>query len=174
MPATAPDRRWATNADGSGRRTAPVATAPDDRPAAQQPSSPSKKGGFFRSKKFVIAAVAVLALGGGGYKFLGPKHTPPPTGGTVIPLTSTTLNLAGGHYLKISIAIQVVKGAVQADEFSTSHAAQLMIDEFSNRTVTSISSGAARDALRADLLTKVKHAYPGEVYDLFLTEFVTQ
>jgi flagellar FliL protein len=48
------------------------------------------------------------------------------------------------------------------------------IDEFSNRTVTSISSGTARNKLRADLLAKVKRAYPGEVYDLFLTEFVTQ
>jgi flagellar FliL protein len=174
MPATAHDRRWATHADGSGRRTAPAPAGPNARQAAPEQSPPPKKG-LLRSKKFVLAVVAVLALGGGGYyKFLRPHATPPPAGGTVVPLTSTTLNLAKGHYLKISIAIQLVKGSVPADEFSTSHAAQLMIDEFSNRTVASISSGAARNKLRADLLAKVKHAYPGEVYDLFLTEFVTQ
>jgi Flagellar basal body-associated protein len=136
----------------------------------QPPAKPSK----FKSKKFVIIVIAVLALGGGGYMFLKPKKTPPPSGGDVVAMDATTLNLAGGHYLKIAVGIQLVKGAASATSFSTSHAAELVIDEFSNRTVGSLSSNAARKKLTADLLAGIQKAYPGEVFDLFVTNFVTQ
>jgi flagellar FliL protein len=67
-----------------------------------------------------------------------------------------------------------VAGKGSADSFSTSQAAQLTIEEFSDRTVASLSSNTARTKLLADLLTKLKAAYPGEVYDVFVTQFVTQ
>jgi flagellar FliL protein len=136
----------------------------------EAPAKPSK----FKSKKFLIIVVAVLALGAGGYMFLKPTKTPPPSGGDVVAMDATTLNLAGGHYLKIAVAIQLVKGAASATGFSSSHAAELVIDEFSNRTVVSLGSNAARKKLTADLLADIKKAYPGEVFDLFVTNFVTQ
>jgi flagellar FliL protein len=137
-----------------------------------EPAPPKRSR--FKSKKFVIAVVAVLALGGGGYMFLKPTKTPPPSGGDVVAMDATTLNLEGGHYLKIAVAIQLVKGAASATSFASSHAAELVIDEFSNRTVASLSSNAARKKLTADLLAQIQKAYPGDVFDIFLTNFVTQ
>jgi flagellar FliL protein len=85
-----------------------------------------------------------------------------------------TLNLTGGHYLKIAIAVQLVKGKATAADFPTSHAAELVIDQFSNRPVDSLSTNKARKKLTAELLENLQKAYPGEVYDVFLTQFVTQ
>jgi len=68
----------------------------------------------------------------------------------------------------------LVKGKATSDAFSTSHAAELVIDEFSNRTVASLSTNNARKALTQDLLNKIKDAYPEEVFDVFVTQFVTQ
>lgn len=141
-----------------------------DIPADPEPVKRSR----FKSKKFLIALVAVLALGAGGYLFLKPASTAPPSGGDVVAMDATTVNLAGGHYLKIAVAIELVKGAASATGFSTSHAAELVIDQFSNRTVAALSSNAARQQLTAELLARIQQAYPGEVFDLFLTTFVTQ
>jgi flagellar FliL protein len=85
-----------------------------------------------------------------------------------------TLNLTGGHYLKIAIAVQLVKGKAPAADFPTSHAAELVIDQFSNRPAESLSTNKARKKLTAELLTNLQKAYPEEVFDVFLTQFVTQ
>jgi flagellar FliL protein len=85
-----------------------------------------------------------------------------------------TINLAGGHYLKLAIAVELVAGKATKDTFASSQAAQLVIQEFSDRSVPSLSSNAARDKLTKDLTSRIKKAYPGEVYDVFLTQFVTQ
>jgi flagellar FliL protein len=168
------ETRWGSS---GGRREQPDRTQ-SAVPAAKgdaEPSSPGKvKRRRLSAKKLVILAVAVLALGGGGYMFLAPAKAGPVTGGEVVTLEATTLNLSGGHYLKIAVAIQLVKGKASAADFASSHAAELTIDEFSNRTVASLASNTARKRLSADLLTKIKTAYPKEVYDVFLTQFVTQ
>jgi flagellar FliL protein len=132
------------------------------------------KGGFFKSKKFLIAVVGVLVVGGGAYKFAMPHKAAPPTGGDVVPIDAMTVNLAGGHYLKLAASVQLVKGKATATDFNVSQAAQALIDEFSNRTVQSLSTNAAREKLRTDLVTNVKKDYPGEVFDVFLTQFVYQ
>jgi flagellar FliL protein len=116
----------------------------------------------------------VLAVGGIGYKMFAPKKVGLPTGGDVVTMDPTTLNLQGGHYLKVAIAIQLVAGKASATDFMTSKAAELTIDEFSDRPVESLSTNAARKKLVTDLRAKIKSAYEGEVFDVFLTQFVTQ
>lgn len=166
--------RWGANGK-------PVAGKPGSNAPGTTDIVPEKAGRKRRvpkfklkSKKGIILIVALLAVGGGGYKFLVPSKPVPVTGGEVVAMDATTLNLAGGHYLKIAVAIQLVKGKATATGFSTSHAAELTIDEFSNRSITSLSTNAARKALTEELLKKVQLAYPGEVYEVFLTQFVTQ
>jgi flagellar FliL protein len=133
-----------------------------------------KKKSFFKSKKFIIILVLLLA-GGGAYKFLlSPSKPTPPAPGDVVAMDPTTLNLRGGHYLQVQVAIELVKGAADPTTFQTSKAAELVIDEFSNRTVPSLSTNKARKKLTAELATEIKHAYPKEVYAVFLTKFVTQ
>jgi flagellar protein FliL len=144
--------------------------------AEEEPAAAKKKGlkKLFKSKKFIMIMVAVLVAGGIGYKMFAPKKVLPPSGGDVVAMDATTLNLQDGHYLKVAIAIQLVKGKGTATDFKTSQAAELTIDEFSDRTVEALSSNAARKRLKDDLEKKIKAAYEGEVFDVFLTQFVTQ
>jgi flagellar protein FliL len=135
----------------------------------------TEKSGKKPSKKIVIVLVLILAVGGFlGYKKMMPAKPAPPAPGDVVPIDPTTLNLAGGHYLKIAISVELVAGKASATDFSTSHAAQLLIEEFSDRTVGSLSSNPARDKLTKELTGRIKKAYSGEVYDVYLTQFVTQ
>jgi flagellar FliL protein len=136
---------------------------------AQEPG-----GGQGSKKKLIIILVAVLAVGGGAYKFLVPKKPGPPVGGVVVPIDATTLNLTDGHYLKIAVGVQLVAGKATAESFATSQASELIIDEFANRSVESLSTNAARKKLTVQLVAKVKKAYKGEVFDVFITQFVTQ
>jgi flagellar FliL protein len=87
-------------------------------------------------------------------------------------MSDMTLNLADSHYLRLTLALQTIKGT--NEELDTSEAAQLVISEFSNRTVASLTGEAARMKVQADLLTKLKKAYPKEIMGVYYTEFVTQ
>jgi flagellar protein FliL len=145
------------------------------KPGGDDPAAaPGRKRPFFKSKKFLIALIVVAAGGGVGYKTFMPSKPGPPQGGDVVALEPTTLNLADGHYLKIAIAIQLVKGNASATSFFTSQAAELTIDEFSDRTVTSLASNTARRKLTDELTKRIQAAYPGEVYDVFVTQYVTE
>ncbi|SHG27348.1 flagellar FliL protein [Jatrophihabitans endophyticus] len=149
-----------------------MATATKDK--ADDAEKKEEKKSFLKSKKAIIGLVALLAVGGGAYKFMAPAKATPVTGGDIVALDATTLNLKGGHYLKLAVAIQVVQGKATADDFKTSEAQELVIDEFSDRTVASLSSSEDRKKLVEDLEKKIKKAYEGEVFDVFLTQFVTQ
>lgn len=161
-----------------------TATATREEPAVAAPSgrakSPkagkqnAKKKSFLKSRKGIVTIVALLAVGGGGYMTLAPAKAGPPKGGDVVAMDPTTVNLTQGHYLKIAVAVQLVEGKASADAFRPSQAAELVIDEFSDRSVASLSSTEARKKLAGDLEHKIKQAYEGEVYAIFLTQFVTQ
>jgi len=127
-----------------------------------------------RTRLIAAVVVVVIALGAGGYLLLRPTSAKAPTGGDVVVMDPMTLSLAQGHYLKIQIAVQLVEGGSTASTFETSHAAELVIDTFSNRSVDSLADNAARKHLADQLLNDIQHAYPGEVFDLYLTQFVLQ
>lgn len=152
--------------DGKGKG------AGDGKDAAAEP----KKGG----KKLVIialAAVLLLAAGGGGAYFFflkKPGPPPPPEAGEMVQMDPMTLSLAEGHFLKVQIAIELVKGKATAAKFETVQASQILIDTFSNRKVDELTTNEARKSLTADVLAALKTAYPGEVFDVYLTQFVIQ
>lgn len=165
-----PSARFASGSGKqAGRSPSGSAGETDGAPAVKK-----SRGALLKSKKFRMVLVALLVVGGVGYKMFAPKHVGPAVGGDVVAMDATTLNLAGGHYLKVAVAIQLVKGKATATGFASSRAAELTIDEFSDRTVQALSSNAARKKLVAELSTKIKAAYEGEVYAVFLTQFVTQ
>lgn len=170
MSTTATQPRFATGAGGAKAG----GTGGEAAGTAGTEAAAKKKGSLFKSKKFLIILVVVLAVGGGAYKFLMPTKVSAPVGGDVVPMDPMTLNLTDGHYLKIATAVQLVKGKATPANFSSSQAAELVIDQFSNRPADSLSSNAARKKLTSELLVNLKKAYPGEVYDVFLTQFVTQ
>lgn len=117
----------------------------------------------------VIAAAAVyfLFLKGGSSTSKKVVHHP----GAVVKLDPITINLAGGHFLKLGIALQPEAGATELDG---SKALDVAIELFSNRAITELSTTEGRDKLKAELVEKVSEAYEKQVYDVYFTEFVYQ
>ncbi len=143
-------------------------TAPDIVPEGDAP----KKS----KKKLIIIVVLVLVLGGVGYKFTLGKGAAPAkpalVAGAVVPLESINLNLAGGHYLKLGLALQATTLATEDPDGS--QALDIAIDLLSNRSLTDLATTAARDRYKKELVSKVNKAYEDEVMDVYFTEFVTQ
>ena len=87
----------------------PATTDGDDAPA--------KKGG---KKKLILIVVGLLVVGAAAYTLvLKPKSDPKkekPVAGEVIALEPRQVNLEGGHYLKLGLALQ---GTAEA---ATNHA----------------------------------------------------
>jgi flagellar FliL protein len=143
------------------------------------PEKGAKKPGG--KKKKVIVLVLVLALAGGGYFFLGRKGAAAdaaPVPGTVLKLDPVTLNLAGGHYLKLTLALQFTKaasgGGEAGKELDGSKALDLAISQLSNRNAAELNTSATREAAKSKLRSAVEEAYHHEVMDLYFTEFVMQ
>ena len=123
-------------------------------------------------KKLLIVLVAVLLVGAAAWWFVL-RPTPPeePKPGAMLPLESTQINLADGHYLKIGIALQLVEGAAEVDG---SKALDATIDLFSGQDVADISKEETRKALKRKLGSELEERYDGEVLGVYFTEFVTQ
>ena len=132
-----------------------------------------------KSKKMliiIIAAVVLLGGGGAGAYFMffkgGSEEVEAPEPGAVVALDSITINLDDGHFLKVGIALQVVADA--AEEPDGSQALDLMITQFSNKSVAELSTAEGREAQKKELIEKIKKAYHEEVYDIYFTEFLMQ
>jgi flagellar FliL protein len=134
---------------------------------------PKKKKG---KKKLLIIVVGVLVLAGGigGYLTFGTSKKPAaPKAGAVVPLAAITVNLSDGHFLKVSIALQMT-AAAGTETPEGSKALDLLISQFSNKSVAELSSNDAREEAKKKLAEHVGEAYEGHVMEVYLTEFVMQ
>lgn len=133
-------------------------------------------------KKILLVAALVLAMTAfAGYWFLlgGPGTQEADAAeaehlelGEVVKIEPINLNLADGRYLRLGIALQL---ALEVEEEPyTARALDLAISQFSGRPLAELASVEGRNALKAELLEKIKQAYDGEVLDLYYTDFVTQ
>lgn len=140
-------------------------------PAAAEAEEEPKKGG---KKKLVIIAVLVLALGGGGYWFfLKPKGPPPPPEpGEVLVMEPVQVNLEGGHYLRIGIALQMT--TTVAHEPDGSKALDATIELFTGLDMNDLADAKERHKLKEELEETLVHEYHGDVMGVYFTEFVTQ
>jgi flagellar protein FliL len=133
-----------------------------------------------KKKLIIIVLAAVLVIGGGAGAFLmlgsgkGSASTskPKPTPGAVIPLDAITVNLSGGHYLKIHLALQAT--AAGGTEIDGSHALDLTVAQFSNMNMADLASTEGRNKAKARLLDAVEKAYEDKIMDIYFTEFVMQ
>jgi flagellar FliL protein len=118
-----------------------------------------KKGG--KGKIIMIAPLVLLLAAAGWYFFLrgddGPQALPPPVAGEVLTVDPITINLSGGHFLKLGLGLQVVKGAHEAP--SDAKALDLAISQFSGKTIAELSTAAGREKNKAELTARVKLAY---------------
>ena len=138
---------------------APAATEPD----AAAPSRVKKIG-------IIVVLLGVLA-GAGWYFFLKPggEHAPKP--GEVVKLEPVQVNLAGGHYLRLGLALQLTETAHEVDG---SKALDAAITVFSGRPVGELNKPEMREELRVELVHMLEERYHGDVMEVYFTEFVTQ
>lgn len=130
-----------------------------------------EEGGGKSKKKLVIILVVLLLLGGGGYMMFRPKPVAPPKAGDVVALDPIQINLAGEHYLRVGIALQLTDKAKEADG---SKALDATIEEFSGKSMTDVTDPKKRGAMKKALEHRLDELYEHEVMKVFFTEFVTQ
>jgi flagellar protein FliL len=127
---------------------------------ADKDKGTEEKGG---KKKIVIIAPLVLLLAAAGWFFFlrgGGEETttlPAPEAGEMIEVDPITINLAGGHFLKLGMGLQVVKDAHAAP--SSAKALDLAISQFSGKTIAELSTPEGREKNKAELTARVKLAY---------------
>jgi flagellar FliL protein len=142
-----------------------------DGEAEADPAGGKKKS----KKKLIMIVVVVLLLAGGGYFMFGKKKSGPPPApkpGAVVVIPAITVNLAGGHFLKLGLALQATAKVKTPPDGS--QALDIAITELSYKSVAELSSNKARDAIKTTLRKKVIKAYADEVMDVYFTEFVMQ
>jgi flagellar FliL protein len=156
------------------------------------------KGGRSRLKLIAIILPALLLVGGGVYWFVlaptsetstsasasgeegeeggsaeeGGEASPSSTykPGAVVPVDPVTINLAGGHYLKVGLLLQATADA--GEEVPPGKAADCLITEFSGKTVDELATAEGRDAAKEELLKAIKKTYEKKVYEIYYTTFV--
>ena len=142
-----------------------------------EPAAPPRRR---RTAVVVLVTVLVMvALGAGAWFLLGREEAPPPepvdptpVAGEVVQVEAVSINLDGGHYLRLGMAMQLTADAHGAPDVS--RALDLAISLYSGRTVEEVADPATREALKAELAALLSEAYEGEVMDVYLTNYVTQ
>ena len=141
------------------------------KPAKGKSEGEEASGG---KKKLVLVVVALVAVGAAAYFFVlkpKPEKKEKPVAGEVIALEPRQVNLEGGHYLKLGLALQ---GTAEAKELEGSKALDAAISLFSGRSVEEVSRPAELKHLKDELTKELEHLYEGEVMDVYFTDFVTQ
>jgi flagellar FliL protein len=134
----------------------------------------------FTKKKIMMLAIVAVILGAAGVAgksmLAGPKAEKAPEPGGVVAMDSVTINLAGGHYLKMKLALQETIDAASGEEGGTdgSKALDIAISHYSNMPMAELSSASGRAKAKAELLEDVKKAYDEKIMDIYFTEFVMQ
>jgi flagellar protein FliL len=148
--------------------------------APEVPAENGKKAKGKKSKKklLIMVVAVVLVLAGAAYYFLvmskpsKPAAVPAPVPGKVVPVTAVSLNLTGGHYLRLGMGLQLTIETTETPD--TAKATDLAIAMFSGKTVDQVSDPTQRVAFKAQLLAELEKAYEGKVMDVYFTDYVTQ
>src|SRR3954447_13924841 len=135
------------------------------------------KGGT--KKLLVLVAVLLVAVGAGAYFFLfsgsGDAKAAAPEKGAGVALDPIAVNLAGGGYLKIGVALQLTADAGEESP-DGSEALDLVISTYSQANPSDVVT--ARDALKEALEKKIVDAYEEDgkeiVMGIYLTQYATQ
>ena len=133
----------------------------------------------------VIVAVGLIVggkfMGGGSTTVVqasagGATTTTTAAEGEIVKLDSITLNLSDGHFLKIGLALQLIKGGPTAEVFKAESpkALDLAISLLGAKTMEELSKPHERELAKQQLSAEVKDAYAGKVLGVLFTEFVMQ
>jgi flagellar FliL protein len=149
-----------------------MTTSVKEKPAAAAEEAPAKGG---KKKMIIILVVVLLVVGAGAYFFLGKSSGAPaaPEPGVVLDVDPIAVNLAGGGYLKVGVALQLTSDVGEKDTPDTAKASDLIISTFSEAKLADVIG--SRDAIKADLQQKIVKAYGKDiVMGIYYTDYVTQ
>ncbi len=149
-----------------------MTTSTKEKPGAN--AAEEATGG--RKKLVVILLVVLLAAAGASYFLLfagGSAEAEEPVPGETLTLEPVAVNLAGGGYLKVGVALQFTEDAAgHGSAPDGAKATDLIISTFSQAKPADVTS--ARDALKEALEQKIVEAYHADVIEIYYTEYVTQ
>ena len=107
-----------------------------------------------------------------------PPEEPDPLVGPELDIDSKTLNLAGDHFLKIGVAVQLPPKSVPDEVEKTENwggiTGQAVIDAFSGKSMDEIRPEKAREDLRHQIGYDVCLKSEGKALTVYFTEFVAQ
>ncbi len=160
------------------------------RPTATPASAPDKAPKKVGKKKLILigAVVAVLALVGAYWFLAGPGKAAPAAAATgvdataspeptydlgeVLAIDSISINLQGGHYLRLGMGLQLIKTVHTPPE--TPKALDAAIALYSGHTTEELADPTIREDLKKQLAETLFELYDGDVVAVFYTDFVTQ
>jgi len=155
--------------------------------AAASEQAPTKGG----KKKLImiIAIVGVVVLGAAYWFLLGPGKASAATTdgmeveptvsaepeyelGDVLTIESVSINLQGGHYLRLGLGLQTIAAVHTAPDPAVALDAAIAL--YSGRTTEELADPAVREELKHELADELFHLYHEDVVDVYYTDFVTQ
>ncbi|HET7171866.1 MAG TPA: flagellar basal body-associated FliL family protein [Gaiellales bacterium] len=130
----------------------------------------------------------VLAGGGGAYKFLlsgggsGTKAAPPKVAGELLPLAPDfTVNLDGGHYGKVTVALEMegaipkpAEGATTATLKENAVVRSIVTNDLTGLTTDELIQRGTREKLLKDILKDLQSQTDEKVTHVFFTDVVVQ
>ena len=150
-------------------------------------AAPEAKGG--KKKLPIIIGAVVVVLAGAAYWFLAgpgaaapaaevsadPSAEPSYELGEVMVVEPISINLDGGHYLRLGFAMQLTADAGgHGAAVDTAKALDAAIALFSGRTTEELADPDKREELKKELGETLKELYHEEVVGVYYTDFVTQ
>jgi flagellar protein FliL len=149
-------------------------------------------------RKLVVGAICV-ALAGGAYVIGSKSAAAPPTGAdvttttielfggckeepkpgvpkTIIDLPEMSINLADGHYLRVAASLGLCADVVLAkpEAFLSAPAKDLVVATLSGLQMGALATTEGRDLAKQALTDAISAEYRGEVYQVYLVQFVMQ
>lgn len=151
-------------------------TADDEKKADEAGGGGKKKLIMIVAPVLVVVAAAAwffLFRGGGDAAEAEAAKEPEHVAGAVVRLDAVTVNLAGGHFLKLGLGLQQ-DAAAGAETLDGAKALDLAIELFSGMAMDELATAEGREAAKEKLVEHVSEAYEDEIYDIYFTEFVMQ
>jgi flagellar FliL protein len=107
-----------------------------------------------------------------------PTVAAPAETGPTLDLDARTLNLAGGHFLKVGASLQLPSRSVADDVKATQNwgsiVSQLVLDTFSGRSLAELSKDGVREKLQHEIGYQTCERTSGRVTTVYFVDFVMQ
>jgi flagellar FliL protein len=154
-------------------------TAPAKSKDAPEAAPAKKKS---KKKLIIIMVVALLVVGVAYKEVLAPKKKPvagaavaPPKAGPIVTPDAITVNLTGGHYLRIGIALEFTAKVSATAPPDGSAALDQTISYLTGQDATNLETPAGFATVKAVLTTRIAKVYPTDpMLGVLITSFVIQ